>query len=182
MQVEFLKPTEIDQLEAGYLASIAETTSSSGAILGEIFASRDLIVATALPARSGDAFTAVISRAIGSRSLQQTFVSFGAGASLPPGTDPQKSIDSLISSRSSSNPIQAKALPPNVERTWFALHQAELEANYLGRYVAVFGQQVVDSAVNMDALLERFLQTYAGGDFYIGFVGDEPPAAWAAWR
>src|SRR5262249_1514993 len=119
---------------------------------------------------------------IGTGSLaQQVGPTFGAGIlrvasvttiSIAPDSAPSGSTATVPSSEleSTTSGARVPALPPNADRTWFAAHQSELEARYLGRYVLIARQRVVDSDADVDVLLERFLASYAGGTFYVGFV------------
>ena len=63
---------------------------------------------------------------------------------------------------------------PERERRAFFRLLPELLATHRGQYVAVHGEQVVDSGPDPAQVAKRVWQRFGKTDIYVGLVGDDP--------
>ena len=63
---------------------------------------------------------------------------------------------------------------------WFCAHKSQLSPEYADRFVAVHGEQVVDSDTDLPELVDRFFLAHGRVGVYFGFVGERRPTILAA--
>jgi hypothetical protein len=68
------------------------------------------------------------------------------------------------------------AVIPQPQRDWFFAHRAAIIAAHGGQYVAVSGDQVAASDVNLSRLIKRFYSERGVVDVYFGYAGEQEPA------
>jgi hypothetical protein len=68
------------------------------------------------------------------------------------------------------------AVIPQPQRDWFFANRAAIIAAHGGQYVAVSGNQVASSDVNLSRLIKRFYRERGVVDVYFGYAGEQEPA------